>query len=80
MKTHQSNFLKLVYSRPEPGTARRKAGPAAQRIEAGRSRPGDDPHFTGWIEEYLQEMYADILKEPIPGEIIGIINKESKTR
>ncbi len=40
--------------------------------------PGDNPYFGHWIEDYLQEMYADILSEPIPQDIIDIINNKTK--
>ncbi|WP_430436351.1 hypothetical protein [Oceanibaculum nanhaiense] len=78
MTTHQAPFLTLVYSRPEPGATRRKST-AAKAMAGGRhDEPGDNPYFGHWIEDYLQEMYADILSEPIPQDIIDIINNKTK--
>lgn len=80
MTIHQAPFLKLVYSRPDPeqGTARRKSGLASPAAERRRARAGDDPHFKYWIDDYLRETYTNILNEPIPDEILDIINRGSK--
>lgn len=89
MTIHQAPFLKLVYSRPGPergperAAARRKNAQANSVLASGtgevwHGHSGDNPHFKDWVEYYLQEMYADILNEPIPDEIMKTINKNSK--
>ena len=85
MTIHQAPFLKLVYSRPAPERAapRRKNAPtngvpASGTGEVWHGHSGDNPHFKDWVEYYLQEMYADILKDPIPDEIIETINRKFK--
>jgi hypothetical protein len=78
MTTHQAPFLKLAYSRPEPGAARRKSTAAKAMAGSRHDEPGDSPYFGHWIEHYLQEIYADILREPIPQDIVDIINGKIK--
>ena len=85
MTIHQAPFLKLVYSRPGPerGAARRKNAQANSVLasdtgEARHDHSSDNPYFKDWVEEYLQDIYADILKDPIPDEIIETINRKFK--
>ena len=78
MTKHQTPFLKLVYSRPEPGIERRKSALDRGTAAGPGDEPGHNPHFKHWVEEYLQGTYSDILKEPIPDEIINIVKNKSE--
>ncbi len=35
----------------------------------------EDPQFDEWLREELTELYAPVLKEPIPDELMDIIKK-----
>lgn len=80
MTTHPVPFLKLVYSRPEAAMPRCKGGFARGKADGRRDGSGDDPYFGEWIEDYLQKIYADILKEPIPDDLLAIINGNPKNK
>ncbi|MGP1394747.1 MAG: hypothetical protein ACTS3R_04490 [Inquilinaceae bacterium] len=53
-----------------------QTGREDQRTEHQRTK--DDAPFDAWLEHKLHDMYDSVVKEPVPPELMDLINKHSK--
>jgi hypothetical protein len=54
-----------------------REGPKDKRIVDMnvRGQPKSDPVFDGWLNHHLSQLYGPILDEPIPNELLRLLEK-----
>ena len=63
--------------KPRASRAASRAGPADETGEAARKGSSPERPFDMWLQKQLHAMYDEIASEPLPGDLLNLIDRDA---